>query len=146
MTVVGHCPTDLPGRGYMDELRKEPRYTGCDAGGCVLVGCERDDGPGLAFVDITMSRAFRSGNPNDRGRRGDLLYLTHIDGAPDTRFYNRVYRINTGIMPPVAIQIYPESHESPDPRKSLLRGGRRYKRTIRKKAYRDRKSSRRNRK
>jgi hypothetical protein len=129
MVVVGHCPTDgqAAGNGYMRELLGEQRYAGCDAGGCVLVGCERAHGPTLAFVDISMSRAFRSGYPNDTGRRGDVLLLTHIPDPPNTRFYNRVFRINGGSTPPDIIQIYPPTAQSPDPGLPPLAGGRRKK-------------------
>ena len=131
MVVVGHCPTDsiAIGRpmGYMRELLSEPRYSSCDPGGCVLVGCERDHGPSLAFVDISMSRAFRPGYPSDIGRRGDVLLLTHVDDPPNTRFYNRVSRINAGSSPVDIIQIYPPTAQSPDPGKPILAGGRRKK-------------------
>jgi len=129
MVVVGHCPTDgrSAGRGYIRQLLAEPRYSGCDAGGCVLVGCERAHGPSLAFVDISMSRAFRPYHPNDTGRRGDVLLLTHVDDPPNTRFYNRVLRINAGSSPVDIIQIYPPSAQSPDPGLPPLAGGRRKK-------------------
>jgi hypothetical protein len=129
MVVVGHCPTDgrSAGRGYIRQLLAEPRYSGCDAGGCVLVGCERAHGPTLAFVDISMSRAFRPYHPNDTGRRGDVLLLTHVDDPPNTRFYNRVLRINAGSSPVDIIQIYPPSAQSPDPGLPPLAGGRRKK-------------------
>jgi hypothetical protein len=129
MVVVGHCPTDAQsaGRGYMRQLLSEPRYTGCVSGGCVLVGCERDHGPTLAFVDISMSRAFRPLYPNDNGRRGDVLLLTHVEDPPNTRFYNRVLRINGGSNPVDIIQIYPPTAQSPDPGLPPLAGGRRKK-------------------
>lgn len=115
MTVVGHCPTDMPRGGYHLELMYEQRYAGCAGGGCVLVGCERDDGPGLALVDITMSRAFNPDHVN-YSRRGELLYLSNYPAGPPTRFYNNIYRINVGISsPPDVIRIYPPSAESPDP-------------------------------
>jgi hypothetical protein len=114
----------------MRELLGEPRYAGCDPGGCVLVGCERPHGPTLAFVDISMSRAFRSGYPNDIGRRGDVLLLGHVDDPPtNTRFYNRVLRINGGSSPVDYIQIYPPTAQSPDPGLPPLAGGRRSKKT-----------------
>jgi len=123
MTVVGHCPTDMPRGGYHLELMYEPRYAGCAAGGCVLVGCERDDGPGLALVDITLSRAFSPGDSNDT-RRADFLYLTNNPALPPTRFYNNVYRINVGgPSPQDIIQIYPHSPESPDPGLPALPAG-----------------------
>jgi len=124
MTVVGHCPTADRYPGYIHELKDELRYDGCERGGCVLVGCERgDNGPELAFVDIGMSRAFRPGNPNDAHRRGDLLYLSHDDAGPDTRFYNNVSRINATVYPAVLIQIYPPSPESPVPALPALPAG-----------------------
>ena len=150
MTVIGHCPTDRPNGGYHAELMEEQRYAGCDQGGCVLVGCEDGiNGPGLALVDITMSRAFRVGNPSDNNRRGDILYLMNNDDGPNTRFYNNIYRINVGgSSSPEVIQVYPPSAESPDPEKpylsapspplgnnsneNLYKGGKRGKKTRRK--------------
>ena len=141
MTVIGHCPTDrAPVRGYHRELIQEARYAGCDAGGCVLVGCESGDGPGLALVDITMSRAF---NPQDsnNSRRADLLYLDHDPTGPTTRFYNSIYRVNVGASSPSDIvKIYPMpalpvAQGFPN-NINLYSGGKRSKRTRTKKARR----------
>lgn len=97
MTIVGHCQTNqcAMAGNHMQSILDKPEYTAhsCNAsGGCVLLGCNdpNDMGPRLAFVDITMSRAF----PN-KGRREEILLLEHNDALTPVRVYNKITRINT---------------------------------------------------
>ena len=99
MIVVGHCPTDvcLSNNNYMGQIHKQIEYSSldCTKGGCVLVGCEDNEGPHLAFVDITMSRAFRPKNNNDiieTNRRGEILHLQHDENLGGSRYYNHIMR------------------------------------------------------
>lgn len=90
LTAVGHCPTDaysgLP--GYMSQLEAVDTAR-CGSSGCLLFGCKTDNAPKLAFVDITMSRAFRPGL-SDNTRFNEILVLKH-DPSPTfqgERYYN----------------------------------------------------------
>jgi hypothetical protein len=78
LTVVGHCPTDN-GFSHHNHIMKDSAYTGCDTGGCVLLGCSDDTNgmPRVAFVDITMSSGFREHTDPARemGRRAEVLLL-----------------------------------------------------------------------
>ena len=97
MTIVGHCQTNQCGSpgGNMLSILYKPEYRAhsCDTyGGCVLLGCDdpADAGPRLAFVDIAMSRAF-----SNKGDREEILLLENVEALQDTRFYNKITRINT---------------------------------------------------
>jgi hypothetical protein len=99
MIIVGHCPTDICSTtfNYMNQIHRQEEYSrlNCKKGGCVLVGCEDNEGPHLAFVDITMSRAFRKKDdrdPIELNRRGEILHLQHDDRLGDSRYYNHIMR------------------------------------------------------
>lgn len=101
LTVVGHCQTGnscCVNGPHTRDILSQPEYMRhhCAVdGGCVLAACrDREGAPRLAFVDISMSRAF---NPtkNPIGR-SELLYLNHDANLPGPRYYNRIYRINAG--------------------------------------------------
>jgi hypothetical protein len=122
MTIVGHCQTNSCGiaPGNMNSILSKAEYRAhsCDIlGGCVLLGCDdpADAGPRLAFVDIAMSRAF-----SNKGRREEILLLENIEGLQDTRFYNKISRINT--IDSTLIDVW----------QSPARGGRRNKKTHKK--------------
>lgn len=116
LTVVGHCPTDIcldPPTGYMANLESEDRdrcqHIGgvTQSNGCVLFGCkDADFAPRLAFVDITMSTAFRGG-VSDSDRHNEILYLSHNTGAEyaGPRYYNMMFRIvNTMLYDTIWVQ------------------------------------------
>jgi len=112
MVVVGHCQTDTCAQGEtMKSILSGPKFGDCGAGGCTLLGCDKAQGaPSLAFVDISMSAAFRNrlfyGRPifspdtlknMETRRRAELLKFTH-DTALDTseRYYNKITREQVG--------------------------------------------------
>lgn len=122
MTIVGHCQTNYcnDAGGNMNTILNRPEYKAysCDTlGGCVLLGCKdlADAGPRLAFVDIAMSMVF----PN-KGVREEILLLENIDTFQDKRFYNKITRINT--IDNSLIPVW----------QSPVRGGRRNKKTHKK--------------
>jgi len=122
MTIVGHCQTNSckDAGGNMESILSKAEYRAhsCNTlGGCVLLGCNdpADAGPRLAFVDIAMSRAF-----SNKGRREEILLLENIEGLQDTRFYNKITRINT--IDDSLIPVW----------QSPARGGRRNKKTHKK--------------
>jgi len=98
LTVVGHCPTDTCSRngGYMQQLEGIDRQRCRSIGGtdqdngCVLFGCkDGENAPRLAFVDITMSTAFRA-QVSDSNRHNEVLLLSHSDKPENegSRYYN----------------------------------------------------------
>lgn len=122
MIIVGHCQTNLCGHpgSNMRSILDKPEYQAysCDTlGGCVLLGCNDpfDTGPRLAFVDISMSMAF-----TNKGVREEILLLEHDEALKDTRFYNKINRINT--IDKSIILVW----------QSAARGGRRNKKTYKK--------------
>jgi len=140
MTIVGHCPTNMYGKipgTHMHSILERPTYNdkGCKAdGGCVLLGCNdnlnpRDKGPHIAFVDISMSRAFVN-----KGVREEILLLEHDESFQDTRFYNKISRINTAEDPNDIIVVW----------QSAVRGGKaaKHSKTKRRRKIRKRKSRR----
>ena len=101
MIVVGHCQTDSCSVGNnMAAILANPAFSDCDRGGCVLLGCDKANIPSLAFVDISMSAAFRSGFPNSPGessRRAELLKFEHVAGLDTSeRYYNKITREKVG--------------------------------------------------
>ena len=100
---MGHCPTDtdlMHNKGFTDILDsyKKNHSDGerCDHGGCVLIGCETSSGPRLAFVDISMSRAFGDGRIENT-RRAEFLLLENSSARPIiNRYYNKVSRVQVG--------------------------------------------------
>ena len=107
LTVVGHCTTPDTRFPHFNKIRakyKEAKPNGhndggrCDHGGCVLIGCEEDTGPKLAFVDIAMSEAMTHESQITEKRkntqRAEFLHLQHDPQHPDTkRYYNIISRI-----------------------------------------------------
>lgn len=112
MVVVGHCQTDTCSKGAtMTGILKNPKFASCDGGGCVLLGCDKKEGaPSLAFVDISMSAAFRNPlfnkkplinsatlNARERERRAELLKFVHDTTLDDSdRYYNKITREKVG--------------------------------------------------
>jgi hypothetical protein len=138
LTVVGHCQTNSCDEygNHMRDILERPEYLAsqCKAGGgCVLLGCSSpDQGPRLAFVDISMSAAFA----DKKGEREEILLLEHM---PDTgggvaassakvaplpqvnkRYYDKITRINTLATPIDIIVVW----EAPVP---VIGGRRKYK-------------------
>lgn len=114
MTVVGHCQTNNcsedPGHLY-DIINKPPYSTNnCFSdGGCVLLGCVDGSGPRIAFVDISMSRAF-----DNKGVREEILLLQYE--YPKSyfvnRYYTNIFRINTSEDPIDVIRVWPTDDSS----------------------------------
>jgi len=104
MTVVGHCPTNSGSPyNHLVQIRKDYKANHkdddrCDHGGCVLIGCETDKGPRLAFVDITMSEAFeyvgseQAKEKKENIQRAEFLHLQHFDKVTE-RHYNIISRV-----------------------------------------------------
>jgi hypothetical protein len=59
LIVVGHCQTNVTNVDNIikNEIEKD-KTNNCTKGGCVVLGCADIDGPRIAFVDISMSKAF----------------------------------------------------------------------------------------
>jgi hypothetical protein len=99
LTIVGHCPTHYgikQGSQY-ELIHQEHAYKSekCLDGGCVLLGCsDKDGGPEVAYVDITMSSAFNHYKPWSI-QRYELLKLTHDPTLKSDRYYNRITREST---------------------------------------------------
>lgn len=101
MVVVGHCQTgfDCCGTGqHTAAILTEALYTkyNCRSdGGCVLIGCQNETGPHLAFVDIALSRAFNQAKP--LVSRAEFLHLSHNPALLADRHYNTIVRKNVGM-------------------------------------------------
>jgi len=117
LVVVGHCQMASGNSNpmvrsagqagsYTSSILATTPYTRHRCGGrngCVVMACEKVDGPHLAMVDIGLSRAFNPDQttPADElQRRTEILYLSRDPHGPTTRYYNRVVRLNTGIRGP----------------------------------------------
>ena len=127
MVVVGHCQTDTCSHGeMMKSILSGPKFSECGGGGCALLGCDKEqeqDAPSLAFVDISMSSAFRNKLmyakptiPQDRlkliedTRRAELLKFMHDDSLDaSNRYYNRITREKVGGRGPVQTLLYWEA-------------------------------------
>lgn len=122
MVIVGHCQTDSCATGEtMKSILSGPKFSECTNGGCALLGCDKEQGaPSLAFVDISMSAAFRNKLfygmpllPDDRlrivenSRRAELLKFTH-DATLDIsqRYYNKITREKVGGRGPIQTLLY----------------------------------------
>lgn len=124
MVVVGHCQTDTCSNGeMMKSILSAPKFDACGAGGCALLGCDKDQehgAPSLAFVDISMSSAFRNdlfyGKPLftpsmlktiETNRRAELLKFTHDDSLDTSdRYYNKITREKVGGIGPIQTLLY----------------------------------------
>lgn len=110
MVVVGHCQMPvgcgLEGEHSSHILTKQA-YTKHKCGGlngCVVIGCESDFGPQLAFVDIAFSRTFTGfltkkhfTEKQEFDRRAEVLFLKHADNFDySERYYNVIVRKNAG--------------------------------------------------
>jgi hypothetical protein len=100
MVVVGHCQTGyeccVTGK-HTAAILAQAEYTKYNChmdGGCVLLGCENQGGPHLAFVDIAMSRSFNPTKP--LASRAEFLLLLHNPALPTDRYYNVIIRKNVG--------------------------------------------------
>lgn len=100
MVVVGHCQTGadccITGQ-HTAAILAEAMYTkyNCRSdGGCVLIGCQNETGPHLAFVDIAMSRVFNPYKPFVS--RAEFLHLIHNPNLITDRHYNVIIRKNIG--------------------------------------------------
>lgn len=111
--IVGHCQTDSCSKGNnMSSILKNPKFSDCNKGGCVLIGCDTqtDGSPSLVFVDISMSSAFRNTkkgsfytiSPADLkeiedNRRAEILKMEHDSTLDDSkRYYNKISREKIG--------------------------------------------------
>ena len=99
LTIVGHCSTHygIKAGSQFELIHKEHAYASekCLDGGCVLLGCsDKDGGPEVAYVDITMSSAFDHYKPWTI-QRYELLKLTHDPALKSDRYYNRITREST---------------------------------------------------
>lgn len=99
LTIVGHCPTHygIKQCSQYELIHQEQPYKSekCLDGGCVLLGCsDKDGGPEVAYVDITMSSAFNHYKPWSI-QRYELLKLTHDPNLKSDRYYNRITREST---------------------------------------------------
>ena len=108
--IVGHCQTDGCTNGeHMKSIIVGSKFTGCEKGGCVLLGCDKESGPGLAFVDIAMSSAFRDVlNPftqkqvsarnnikrTEDQRHAEFLKFEHDHTLIGDRYYNKITRVS----------------------------------------------------
>ena len=135
LTVVGHCQTGggcCVNGAHTRAILSRPEYIRHQChndGGCVLAGCMDAQGaPRLAFVDISMSRAFNpAGSPIDRS---ELLYLHHDPSLPGPRHYNRIERRNAGGngTPDEPIWAAPVPVPAPAAAAAAVTGGRRLRR------------------
>ena len=110
MVVVGHCqmPLDCGLQAeHTSHILTKKSYTKHRCGGlngCVVIGCESDFGPQLAFVDIAFSRTFtrfltkkQFTEKQEFDRRAELLLLKHTkDFDYSERYYNVIVRKNAG--------------------------------------------------
>jgi len=112
MVIVGHCQTDSCSQGqHMANILKDPQFSACGSGGCVLLGCNKKGPPALGFVDISMSSAFRNrisrfGFPiyppqiikaDEERRRAEFLKLEHVPELDTSdRYYNKISREKVG--------------------------------------------------
>jgi hypothetical protein len=112
MVIVGHCQTDTCSKGvHMTQILQDPNFSACGAGGCVLLGCNKNGPPALGFVDISMSSAFRNrisrfGFPtyplqiikaDEDRRRAEFLKLEHVSDLDSSdRYYNKISREKVG--------------------------------------------------
>jgi hypothetical protein len=118
LIVVGHCQThncNVLG-GNLHFLMQEDTYQkyGCNDGGCVVVGCNDEAGPHLAFVDIAMSGAFRNRKKN-KSKRYEILKLdmgTRPNG--NSRYCNKITRINVSDNEAEEIPVW-EAIPAPEP-------------------------------
>ena len=110
MVIVGHCQTDGCSQGeHMKSIISKPQFAGCEKGGCVLLGCDKETGPSLAFVDIAMSSAFRDVlNPytkrqviarnnikrTEAQRHAEFLKFEHNPTLKGDRYYNKIIRVS----------------------------------------------------
>jgi hypothetical protein len=135
LIVVGHCQTNSCSKfgGTMSEIMSQNEYKGCEKGGCVVIGCNDTRGPHLAFVDISMSGAFRN-RPGYEAIRYEVLKL---ELNPTIQKVSRLNITADGSDSSEDIVVWKES-ESPlantqctGPSCSLM-GGRRKRKTNRK--------------
>ena len=110
MVVVGHCQMPLAcglGAEHTSHILTKRTYTNHRCGGlngCVVIGCESEFGPQLAFVDIAFSRAFsgffskqKLTEKQEFDRRAEVLHLKHTDTYDySERYYNIIVRKNAG--------------------------------------------------
>jgi hypothetical protein len=110
MIVVGHCQMPLScglTSEHTLELLNNHAYLKHNCGGlngCVVLGCESEFGPQLAFVDIAFSRTFsgylsktKLTNKQEFDRRAEVLCLIHDKSLDYTeRYYNVIVRKNAG--------------------------------------------------
>jgi hypothetical protein len=111
--IVGHCQTDSCSIGNnMSDILKKPEFSDCHNGGCVLIGCHKktDGSPGLVFVDISLSSAFRNYKNGslytqssadlkelEDSRRAEILKMEHDTTLDDSeRYYNKISREKIG--------------------------------------------------
>ena len=113
MVIVGHCQTDSCNQGpTMQGILQNPVFNDCRDGGCVLLGCDKEEAPSLSFVDISMSSAFRNpvGSPPgiaEKSRRAELLKFEHDDALDtSTRYYNKISREKVGGIGPNESLVY----------------------------------------
>jgi hypothetical protein len=113
--VVGHCPTDTfsPLNNIMNN---DKLYDGCDrlsnnnnSKGCVIVDTCRDENnaPVLAFVDTSLSQAFRKSD--NKERHIELLHLSN--DASQKQIPGRKYNIISRLaiinnQEPIDIRVY----------------------------------------
>jgi hypothetical protein len=96
----------------MTAILQDPKFSECGAGGCVLLGCNKNGPPALGFVDISMSSAFRNrisqpfGFPmyppqiikaDEERRHAEFLKLEHVPELDSSqRYYNKISREKVG--------------------------------------------------
>lgn len=113
--VVGHCPTDNF-RPLNNIMNNDKLYDGCDrlsnnnnGKGCVIVDTCRDENnaPVLAFVDTSLSQAFRKSD--NKERHIELLHLSNDVSQKQLpgRKYNIISRLAIrNNQEPIDIRVY----------------------------------------
>ncbi len=119
--VVGHCPTNNFNTLTNIMENDKPNHIRCERNnndiienskGCVIVDTCRDNNnaPVLAFVDTSLSQAFRSSNIYDNQLRNiELLHLSHDNTKPKigNRKYNVISRMElVNNQQPKEIRVY----------------------------------------